>query len=148
MQDQKRPRSKGISGKKATDKRILPIVSYALIVAMGVLCFFSLLAIVQGFMGIRGFEVEGTERFAGSEIAAFAGIKRGDPLYDLDEKAVKANILENCAYVESVRLEPDMLGRLCFVIKEREPVWYIKISGDCYVLDRELRVLEETKKDI
>ncbi len=114
---------------------------------MGVVCIFALLEIAHGFSRIKSFEVEGTDRFAGSEMAAFAGLKRGDLLYDLDESEAKANILENCAYVESVKLRQRLGGRMCFVVKEREPVWYIKLSGDCYVLDSELRVLEETKDE-
>ena len=146
MQRVRHPRKKD-KGNKTTEIYLLPIISCALIAAMGVLCVFAALGIVRGFLRIKGFEVEGTERFAGSEIAAFAGLKRGDLLYDLDEGEAKENILENCAYVESVRLKRKLSGRLCFIIKEREPVWYIKISGDCYVLDKELRVLEETKKE-
>ena len=149
MQKVKRPRvsERGKKENKSTGARLLPIVAYALIIAMGVVCVSSVISIVQGFLRIKGFEVEGTERFAGSEMAAFGGLKRGDLLYDIDESATKANILKNCAYVEDVDFKPKMSGRLCFVIKEREPVWYIKISGDCYVLDKDLRALEETKDE-
>ena len=146
MQRVRRPRQKG-KGNKTTEIYLLPIISYVLMASMGVLCVFAALGIVRGFLRIKGFEVEGTDRFAGSEIATFAGLKRGDLLYDLDEAAAKENILDNCAYVESVKFRRKLSGKLCFVIKEREPVWYIKISGDCYVLDKELRVLEETKKE-
>lgn len=144
MQSKKRPQEKG---NRTAGRKALPIVSYALIVCMGVLCIFALIGIVRGFMRIKGFEVEGTERFAGSEIAAFAGLKRGELLYDLDEAEVKENIIEKCAYVEGVRLKRKLSGKLCFVIKEREPLRYIKISGDCYVLDKDMRVLEETKNE-
>lgn len=144
MQSKRHPTNKGKEKMKAaTEKRLLPLVSYALILITGVFCIFSIVGIIHGFSRIKSFEVVGTERFVGSEMAAFAKLKRGEPLYDFDESLARENILENCAYVKKVSFKQKPFGRLCFVVKEREPVWYITISGDCYVLDKDMRVLEE-----
>jgi len=124
---------------------VLYLLSYALIVLAGVLCFFGVLGIVKNFLPVTKFEIVGESRFEANELATFAGVARKDILYDIDISKAEENILERCAYIEKVKVKRSFPTKLKFVVREREPRWYLEISGDYYVLDGDLRVLEETK---
>jgi len=103
------------------------------------------LGIVKNFLPVTKFEIVGESRFEANELATFAGVARKDILYDIDISKAEENILERCAYIEKVKVKRSFPTKLKFVVREREPRWYLEISGDYYVLDGDLRVLEETK---
>ena len=140
-------------GKRSSDKQrevtveidMLAVVSVALIIAMGVILLFSIIDLFKGFIGVKKFEVVGDSPYLASEIAAGAGIKKGDKLYRLDKNEVEKAILLNCPYIEKVNVKTSFPNKIKFEVECYEPIWYIEISGDFYVLDQELRVLEETR---
>lgn len=140
-------------GKRSSDKQrevtveidMLTVVSVALIIVMGVILLFSIINLFKGFIGVRKFEVVGDSPYLASEIAAGAGIKKGDKLYRLDKNEVEKAILLNCPYIEKVNIKTSFPNKIKFEVECYKPIWYIEISGDFYVLDQELRVLEETR---
>ncbi len=140
-------------GKRSSDKRreltveidILTVVSVALIIVMGVLLLFTILDFFRGFIGVKNFEVVGDCPYFAGEIAEGANIKKGDKLYRLDKKKAEEAILLNCPYIEKVDIKTSFPNKIKFEVECYEPIWYIEISEDFYVLDENLRVLEETR---
>ncbi len=140
-------------GKRSSDKQrevtveidMLTVVSVALIIVMGVILLFSIIDFFKGFIGVRKFEVVGECPYLASEVAAGAGIKKGDKLYRLDKNEAEKAILLNCPYIEKVDIKTSFPNKIKFEVECYEPIWYIEISGDFYVLDEKLRVLEETR---
>ena len=124
---------------------LLPIFSVALILLAGVLLFFSVLGFIKGFLKIDSFKIVGDCPYEASELAAGADIKKGDKLYKIDVREAEEKILLNCNYIEKIKIKRSFPNKMKFVVESYEPVWYLEISGDFYVLDSELRVLEETK---
>ena len=124
---------------------LLPIFSVALILLVGVLLFFSVLGFIKGFLKIDSFKIVGDCPYEASELAAGADIKKGDKLYKIDVREAEEKILLNCNYIEKIKIKRSFPNKMKFVVESYEPVWYLEISGDFYVLDSELRVLEETK---
>ncbi len=130
---------------RVIDTRI--IISVILLVLMG---FFTLLSIFnasQIFLRVRKFEIVGECPYEASELAAGADIARGERLYSLDKKKTSQTLLENCAYLESAEIKTSFPNKIKFIVKSYVPVWYIEISGDFYVIDSDLNVLEETKNE-
>ena len=123
---------------------ILTVVSVALIVLMGVLLLFSIVGFFRDFLGVKYFEIEGECPYAAGELAVGAGIDKKDKLYRIDKNKAEKEIIRNCPYVEKVNIKTSFPNKIIFEVECYEPVWYIEISGDYYVLDKELRVLEET----
>ena len=145
MQKRKHPQKKR---KEITvEIEILPLLSVALILLVGVLLFFSVLGFIKGFLVIDSFKVVGDCPYEASELAAGADIKKGDKLYRIDVKEAEKEILLNCTYLADIKIKRSFPNKMKFVVESYEPVWYLEISGDFYVLDRELRVLEETKNE-
>lgn len=124
---------------------ILPLISVALIILMGVSLLLVTWNFLKSFIGVSGFEIVGECPYEASELAAGADIKKGDRLYRINKDKVEKDILLNCNYIKSVKVKKGLLGKVKFVVESYEPLWYLEISGDYYVLDGELRVLEETK---
>lgn len=126
---------------------LLTVSSIALIVLTGVILFFSVLGFVKSFLGIKSFEVVGECYYEASEIAAGADIKKGDRLYRIDIKEAEEKVLLNCPYVKSIDIKKSFPNKIKFDVECFEAIWYIDISGDYYVLDADMRVLEETKNE-
>ena len=124
---------------------ILTALSVALIILMGVLLLFSFVDFFGDFLGVKYFEIEGECPYTEGELAVGAGINKGDKLYRLDKSKAEKEIIANCPYVEKVNIKTSFPNKIRFVVECYEPIWYVEISGDYYVLDEELCVLEETK---
>ncbi len=124
---------------------VLSIVSVLIIVLMSVLLLFGIFDFVKQYMKVAKFELSGIGIYEASELAGAAGIKKGDRLYGIDIEEAKEQILSRYIYIESVEIKRVFPNKVRFVIESRTPSWYLEISGDYYILDSSLRVLEQTK---
>ena len=144
-------RKRRTSGKKTeitVEIDVLWLISVILCVLMCVFSFFSVMKIVSSFFGVSRFEIKGESGIYGTgDLMAGAGIKRGDRLYRMDISKTEETLMENCAYVKEVDIRRVFPNKIVFEVECHEPVWYIEISGDFYVLDAELNVLEETSNE-
>lgn len=105
---------------------------------------FTSFLFIRSLFGIRHFEVVGVTTYEYTEIVNASSLKRGDKLYSIDKKAVVANIMEACPYLESVKVSAKFPNTVRFSLEEKSPSWYIDIAGDYYVLDSDLKVMTET----
>ena len=146
MQIQKRPSDKHKDVTVEID--VLTVVSVALIILLGVLLLFTVVDFLRGFLEVKKFEIVGDDPpYLAGEVAEGAGIEKGDKLYRIDRSRAEKEIIKNCAYIEKVDIRRSFPNKIKFVVECYEPIWYIEISGDFYVLDENLRVLEETKNE-
>ena len=146
MQIKKRPTDKHKEVTVEID--VLTVVSVALIILLGVLLLFTVVDFLRGFLEVKRFEIVGDDPpYLAGEVAESAGIEKGDKLYRIDRSRAEKEIIKNCAYIEKVNIKRSFPNKVKFVVECYEPIWYIEISGDFYVLDENLRVLEETKNE-
>ena len=130
---------------KTVEIDLLSLVSVALIVLMGVFLIFGIFGFVKQYLKISKFEVSGLTVYETAELAGAAGIRKGDRLYLINTDKAEEQILSKCTYLESVRVKRIFPNKIRFEVESREPMWYLEISGDYYILDSNFRVLEETK---
>lgn len=117
----------------------------AVTVLMCVLVLVSLLLFFRGFLPVRDFEVEGVSAYYDrDQLIAASGIEFGALLYDVDTGKVEKKMLEECVYLESIEINRVFPNKIRFSVVEKTPQWYIEISGDYYVLDADLTVLQES----
>ncbi len=129
------------ANKKQKNKILLICVT----VLMSALCLASLLVFICSFLPIAKFEVYGATQYEMSEIVGLSGLQYGDKLYGVDTKEVRQTMLESCYYLEDVRVERKFPNKVVFTVVEKAPMWFIAVSGDYYVLDSELRVIDESQ---
>ena len=110
-----------LSGKreKTVEIDVTSVISVFLIVLVGVLCFWGARSLALGFVSVRNFEVVGGERVEGSELAAYADISRKDKLSSIDLSDAQDKILQNCAYIERVKIRTGITGKIKFIVTER-----------------------------
>ncbi len=131
---------KGRANKKQKNRILLICVT----VFMCALCLFSLFMFIRSFLPITAFELYGVTQYERSEIVGFSGLQLGQRLYDVDTDEVEKALLESCHYLQEVEVERKFPNKVVFRVEEKIPMWYIAVSGDCYVLDNEMVVIEET----
>ena len=144
----KKRRTSGKKTELTVEIDVLWVISVVLTVIMCVFSFFSVMRIISGFLGASRFEIKGEcEIYGTGDLMAGAGLKRGDRLYRMDVSATEEKLMKNCAYLKDVDIKRVFPNKIVFEVECHEPVWYIEISGDFYVLDAELNVLEETSSE-
>lgn len=128
---------------------VMWVISVLLTVIMCVFSFFSVMRIISSlFFGASHFEIKGEcEIYQAGDLMAGAGLKRGEKLYRMDIKKTEETLMQNCAYLKDVEIKRVFPNKIVFEVECYKPVWYIEISGDFYVLDAELNVLEETSNE-
>lgn len=122
----------------------------AVTVIMCVLTLLTLLFYLRSFLPVKVIEMEGISSYYNrSELIETSGIDYGDKLYSIDLGKAENKIMSDCAYIESIELKRSFPDKLIFSVTEKTPQWYIEVTGDFYVLDENLTVLQEsTNEDI
>ncbi len=141
---QTRERLKNNEREKTVEIDLYSLVCISLIVLMGVLLLLLSFHFVKKFIPAKSFEIVGESTYEPSDLALASGIEAGDKLFRINVKEAEQKLLVNCPYLKEVEIKRGLFGKVKFVVECYEPLWYVEISGDCYVLDGELRVLEET----
>ncbi|MBE6556654.1 MAG: FtsQ-type POTRA domain-containing protein [Ruminococcaceae bacterium] len=117
---------------------------YALLIVMSLLALAALLRYAFGFLSVKNIELVGDFSYDREQIIEAAGVRRGEALYRLDCDELEERILRECPYLETVTVKPSFPNTLRMVLQEKRAAWYITLAGDCYALDDELLVIEET----
>ena len=144
----KKRRTSGKKTEMTVEIDVLWLISVVMCILMCVFSLYSVMRIISGFFGVSRFEIKGeSEIYSTGDLMAGAGIKRGDRLYRMDISKTEKELMENCAYLKDVDIKRVFPNKIVFDIECYEPVWYVEISGDFYVLDAELNVLEETSNE-
>jgi cell division septal protein FtsQ len=110
---------------------------------MFVLALFSLVRVSRSFTRISRFDIDGVCSYSSAELAGAAGIKLGDRMFAFDKGDAEEAILAECPYVKEVKISRSLFGGLTFKVSEKEPIWYVEMSESFFVLDSDLRVIEE-----
>ena len=111
------------------------------------LCVLAFLVVLRLFLlvfPIRSFEIEGDTYYSINEIIDASKLRSGSPLYGINESKAKKNILKGCPYITDVKIKQKFPGKVCFVVEEGEPGWYIQVGTNFYALDYDLKVLLES----
>ena len=111
------------------------------------LCVLAFLVVLRLFLlvfPIRSFEIEGDTYYSINEIIDASKLRSGSPLYGINESKAKKNILKGCPYITDVKIKQKFPGKVCFVVEEGAPGWYIQVGTNFYALDYDLKVLLES----
>ncbi len=122
------------------------LLALVITVCMCVLSVFSLFQVIKFFAKVKEFDVVGISIYDKTDLINASGIKRGVPLYSLDQDAVETRILEECPYLESVEVELHFPNKVRFRVEGKSAQWYLDISGTKYALDSDLKVISETER--
>ena len=126
---------------KSKNKKILSI---AIILLMCALFLVGLFFFIRSFLPVRSFELMGMTQYEVGELAGLSGIELGDRLYSIDVDHARKGIMDSCPYVEDIAIKRKFPGTVVFDVSDKMAHWYVELSGDYYVLDSELSVIEET----
>ena len=115
---------------------------------------FSVLLVVFAFFDVfsiqhvRWIVVNGESRYTDEEIIEASGIKTGELLYSVNKKETEQKILDSAPYVKKVSIIR-AFATVFINITSDEPKYYIEVSGEYFILSKDLRVLEKrlTKGD-
>lgn len=90
--------------------------------------------------------VEGTDRYASSELIDASGIMVGEKLFSpsIDEAAIEEKLTDRFPYIKSVKVRRQLPNKIVLELTEEEPVFAADIFGQYVLLSQKMRVLEIT----
>jgi hypothetical protein len=120
----------------------------AVTIFMCLLLALSVFLFIRGFLPVSDFELRGIAAYYDrDDLIAASGVEFGDMLYDVDVKSVEEKIMAACPYLEDIDVDRVFPNKIRFEVVEKTPQWYIEITGDFYVLDSDLTVLQESTSE-
>ena len=137
-------RSKTVTVIEVDTRKLFRLI---LVTVPAVLVLSFLIWIAFQLLPVKTCEVVGDTRYDVGELRRAAGVKREDKLYRLDTEKLEEAILSECLYIREVEVRRSFPNTLIFSVEERKPTWYLEITGDFYVLDEEMMVIEETRDE-
>lgn len=125
-------------------QRVLYTVLIVLLLAVFVI------GIVGIFFRVHTITVKGNTVYSDSEIISESGIEKDMNIYLIDDRSVSTAILSAFPYVRTVKLTREIPTGVTLTLKCDEPNYYTEIGGECFVLSRELRVMQrfDTKEEL
>lgn len=127
---------------KGVDK--VKMLFVLMIAVMSVLTAVTLITYICSFLPVKKISVYGMAYYEQSDVIGNSGIKHGDKLYSISESKTEKLILENCPYVNEVKVKRVFPNKVMIIVDEKMPKWYVELSGNRYILDDSLTVIEET----
>ena len=125
----------------AIDKVLLKKILTVAVCVFAVVCLVMLLSL---FFSVRAFELEGDTLYDINEIIDASGVRSGDRLFWLNESKIEKKLISECPYIKDVKIKQKLPNKVCFVIEELTPGWYVQVGNDFYALDYDMKVIHET----
>lgn len=119
------------------------LIRFVVLLVMCALAVLSVIQIVKRVLPLRSYSVEGFSVYDSVEIFNASGLKLGELLYEIDEDAVEARILENCPYLSAVEVKAVFPTKLHISVEGRQARWYIDVASTKYALDGDMVVIDE-----
>ena len=100
---------------------------------------------ISSFLRIMVIEVQGTTRYAATDVISVSGIGRGDNMLFMDLEAAERRIAMAMPFIRDVeitRMPPD---RILIEVTESTPVAAIDVRGEFLIIDSNGRILEQVE---
>lgn len=93
--------------------------------------------------------VEGDSFYSKEEICAAAGIEEGGALFGFGVEDADERLLTACPWLSEAEIDRGIDGKMKIRVKERAATFYVRVSGNFYVLGREdyLVLYEAAERD-
>lgn len=122
--------------KRARKRRII----YAVIISSLIVAFVIVSIIV--FFRVRSVVVVNGGVYSDDEVLNASGITYNEQIFALNDSEISARITKACPSIKSVKIERHLPTEVALVIDIDEPNYYMEIENECFVLSKNLRVLE------
>jgi cell division protein FtsQ len=118
----------------------------ALRLILGTVLFLTAVFLVLRFavFSVKQIVVTGNSAITAEEIIRISGIRRGDSILTLNEKAVEERIVSDYR-LQFRYMAREMPGTVILSIREREPCCWLTYCGIMYVMDKNRMVLYESE---
>ncbi len=135
--------SRSRTEKKKTHSRAVRIIA-------GTVLFLTAVLLVLRFavFSVREIYVTGNSRIPAEDVIRASGIRRGDSILSLNEKAVEERLVSDSGigyYLQFRYIATSLPSTVVISVKEREPCCWLTYCGIMYVMDKDCMVLYESE---
>ncbi len=101
-----------------------------------------LIGTVAIFFRVHAITVKGNSYYSDSDIITASGIEKDMNIYLIDDRSVVTAILSQFPYVRTVKVSREIPNSVTLTLKCDDPNYYTEVAGECFVLSRDLRVMQ------
>lgn len=128
--------------KRKNSRRLFTQRLFYLILLAVLLVVFAVGAVAI-FFKVSSVTVTGNgEIYSEEEIVEASGIKKGMNIYLVDDDSVVTNLLSAFPYVKTVTVDRNIPSNVTLELRCDLPNYYFEISGEYFVVSRDLRVVQ------
>lgn len=140
----KNPKIKPPKVRSPRARKAVRIVTYSSIF----LAFFAVGVVLSltVFFKTQYINVNGKTRYDVNDVIAAAGIQKEDNIFLADKEQAAANIIEKYPYIEEAAVTFRIPDSINIELKEAQPSYAIKLSGNYLLISNKGRILENTGK--
>lgn len=99
------------------------------------------LAFSKMLFSLETIVVDGTAHYSYTQILKAADLEKGDLIFFVSEKKLNQKLVNNFAFVRSVKVEKQYPNTITLTIEEEVPQYYVELQKEYFLLSAELRVL-------
>ena len=127
--------------RKTVGRRVLTAVTvFGLVAAFAVL-------VIGVFFRVSEIRVVGNTYYNDQDIIDASGIENGRNIYLIDSGGVATSIISQFPFVKSVSISRDLPNAVILNIESDEALFYTEISGEYFIISRDMRVVGTEKSE-
>ena len=138
-----RPRQ---GGKKRPSPALLRLLHRGMLMLAAVIVLLGLALIVLPMFRVQTVSVEGNSFHTPEEIIEASGIEVGQEILAIDKNEVNLRIWESCKYIDEISIVTSF-NSIRIIVTELPNVMYTRFNDTYISLDRNFRVIEQTKNE-
>lgn len=108
------------------------------------LCAVFFIGTLGIFFRVSEITVNGNEVYNDQDVIDASGIEYGANIYLLDTAGVERTLKDEFPFIKRVKIERDIPQRVILNISCDDPVYYLEICGEYFIISRDLRVLDRS----
>lgn len=110
--------------------------------------FVVLIAVVSltVFFNVGEVIVTGNEYYSKAEIIEVSGLREGQNMFRLNKFKIIDNMCEKMPYLNNVSIDRHLPVKIEIIVEECKPYFYSEVEGKYYLLDENLKVLENVEQ--
>lgn len=136
------PTGIGVNHRKGSRTILALLAAVILLLLVWAIC-----TVAGALTTVKSIAVEGESPYTQAAVAAVAGIEPGMKQSRLDKQSCEAKILKKLPYISKVSVRFGIGGKVRIKITADKARYITYISGDCYVMSSDFRMLEMLTSD-
>ena len=99
--------------------------------------------VVHSFFKLNKVEISGSKKYTYKQVQECAGVEIGQNIFKYKSQTIVNKLKNKLIYIDKVEVKKVLPSKISIVVTDAEPNYFVKEKEDCFVLSKNLKVLEK-----